>query len=91
MVKSAALTDSRDYNASLFKFNKATQCVRSYLHGTPAHGDHFKQGDGLHVLLFAVSSSCSPRAAAAGLGTFALDILGALVCSPPSSLPGLKT
>lgn len=64
---------------------------RSHLHGAPAHGDHVKQGDGLHVLLFAASSSRSPRTAAAGFGTFALDVLGALVRSFPPSLSGLKT
>lgn len=47
----------------------------SYLHGTLAHGDHLKQGDGLHMLLFAVAASCSANAAAAGFGTSAFDIL----------------
>lgn len=59
---------------------KDLRVSKPYLHGTPAHGEHVEQGDGLHMSPFP----------ATGLGTFALDILKALVWSFSLSLWVLK-
>ncbi|MEQ2181693.1 hypothetical protein GOODEAATRI_014157 [Goodea atripinnis] len=58
----------------------------SYLDGTPAHCDHLKQGDGLHLLLLGMFAPCLSDTAAAGSGLFALDIPRDTACSFSSSL-----
>lgn len=46
-----------------------------HLHCTAAHGDHLKQGDGLHASPFTMAASRPAAAAVASFGTVALDIL----------------
>lgn len=39
-------------------YKTGTGTASLYLHGTPTHGNHVKQGDSLHLFLFTMATSC---------------------------------
>lgn len=59
-----------------------------YLHGAPAHADHFKQGDGFHISIFELFILCSAQAAITALWMLSLGIFRAF---PSFSLSSLHT
>lgn len=62
-----------------------------YLHGTPAHADHLKQGDGFHIFIFELIVLCSSQTAVTALRTLAFSILRAFPGFPLSSLHRTNT
>lgn len=78
---------------SFIMFINAIHCIsqlntvyRMYLHGTPAHADHFEQGDGFHISIFELIVLCPSQTAMTALRPLAFGILRAFSGFPLSSL-----